>query len=152
MGLFCPSCRSRRWTRPLPLSSLAIDRWPFMRLPVLWDSCAILGPEYAGKLGERRFHAGAVVINDVLMHAFGTHARRILVPELPFGGVGASGIGCYHGRHTFSAFSHLQSAMHRTEAGEWINEHTRYPPMTDGKMAWMERLLWAMPSKRHLSH
>lgn len=111
-----------------------------------------LGSEYAKKLEEHRFHTGAVVLNDVLMHAFGTRVRYFLVPELPFGGVGASGAGCYHGRYTFSAFSHLQSAMHRTESGEWINENTRYPPMNDGKMAWMERLLWAMPSKKHLGY
>lgn len=49
----------------------------------------------------------------------------VVVPELPFGGVGASGVGAYHGKHTFLAFSHAQSGMWRSDGGEWINERTR---------------------------
>lgn len=48
-----------------------------------------------------------------------------LVPELPFGGVGASGVGAYHGKHTFLAFSHAQPGMWCSEGKEWINERTR---------------------------
>ena len=42
--------------------------------------------------------SGGVSINDTLMHA--------AIMTLPFGGVGASGTGAYHGRHGFNLFSH----------------------------------------------
>jgi aldehyde dehydrogenase (NAD+) len=49
--------------------------------------------------------AGAVVSNHVAMH--------VLVPQLPFGGVGNSGMGAYHGRWGFEAFSHRKANMDR---------------------------------------
>ena len=36
------------------------------------------------------------------------------VPELPFGGVGGSGMGAYHGRAGFDAFSHAKSVLRRS--------------------------------------
>ena len=42
--------------------------------------------------------SGGVCVNDCIMHAAN--------PELPFGGVGPSGCGAYHGKHGFDAFSH----------------------------------------------
>ena len=45
--------------------------------------------------------SGGVAINDVLMHA--------ALPDSPFGGVGASGMGHYHGREGFLEFSHVRS-------------------------------------------
>jgi aldehyde dehydrogenase (NAD+) len=47
--------------------------------------------------------AGGTVINHVWLH-FG-------VPGLPFGGVGESGMGAYHGRHSFETFSHRRSVL-----------------------------------------
>jgi coniferyl-aldehyde dehydrogenase len=47
-----------------------------------------------------RTTSGAVTLNDVAMHFF--------AEELPFGGVGASGMGCYHGEHGFRRFSHAR--------------------------------------------
>ena len=41
---------------------------------------------------------GGVTINDIAMH--------FMAEELPFGGVGASGMGAYHGEHGFRRFSH----------------------------------------------
>ena len=35
--------------------------------------CLCKGPEWSKRINERNFDAGAVVINDTLMHAFGTH-------------------------------------------------------------------------------
>ena len=40
-------------------------------------------------------------INDTLMH--------LANPNLPFGGIGASGIGQYHGKYSFDTFSHMKS-------------------------------------------
>lgn len=51
--------------------------------------------------------SGGVTINDVIRHAG--------VDDLPFGGVGASGMGAYHGRHGFLTFSHAR-AIYRSAA------------------------------------
>lgn len=48
-----------------------------------------------------RTSSGGVTVNDVLQHA--------TEPNLPMGGVGASGLGAYHGIHTFRALSHPRS-------------------------------------------
>lgn len=52
-------------------------------------------------LNETR--SGGVTINDTLLHA--------AVEDLPFGGVGASGMGAYHGKAGFEAFSHRKSVL-----------------------------------------
>ncbi|MDI9222742.1 coniferyl aldehyde dehydrogenase [Pantoea sp. EA-12] len=53
--------------------------------------------------------SGALVINDVMTHAS--------LDSLPFGGVGASGIGAYHGIHGFRRFSHAKPVVIQDEAG-----------------------------------
>jgi coniferyl-aldehyde dehydrogenase len=50
--------------------------------------------------------SGGVTINDVAMHT--------LIEDLPFGGVGASGIGAYHGEHGFRTFSHARAVYRQT--------------------------------------
>ena len=50
--------------------------------------------------------SGGVTINDVAMH--------FLAEELPFGGIGASGIGAYHGEHGFHRFSHARAVFRQT--------------------------------------
>lgn len=66
------------------------------------------------KSSERRFldrlACGSVAINDVMMF--------MSVPDLPFGGVGESGIGNYHGRAGFDRFSHLKSVIRRARFPE----------------------------------
>lgn len=62
--------------------------------------------------------ARSVVINDVLMHA--------TVDALPFGGIGESGMGAYHGKHTFDMFSHKRAMMHKSLSLEYVNT-LRYP-------------------------
>ena len=47
--------------------------------------------------------SGGVTINETLLHA--------AVDSLPFGGVGASGMGRYHGRYGFDAFSHQKPIL-----------------------------------------
>ena len=58
-----------------------------------------------------RTHSGGVTINDVIFH--------FSMDELPFGGVGASGIGAYHGHRGFTEFSH-EKAIYRQTASEMI--------------------------------
>jgi aldehyde dehydrogenase (NAD+) len=50
--------------------------------------------------------SGGACINQTLMH--------ILPPELPFGGVGDSGMGAYHGKRGFDAFSHHKSVLKKS--------------------------------------
>jgi coniferyl-aldehyde dehydrogenase len=50
--------------------------------------------------------SGGVTVNDVAMH--------FLAEELPFGGVGASGMGAYHGEHGFRRFSHARAVFRQT--------------------------------------
>lgn len=58
-----------------------------------------------------RTHSGGVTINDVIFH--------ISMPDLPFGGVGPSGMGAYHGHRGFLEFSH-EKAVYRQIASELL--------------------------------
>ena len=62
--------------------------------------------------------AGAVVLNDTLI--------QFTNPSLPFGGVGDSGMGAYHGRHTFETFSHHKAVLRRRAFPRLLG--VRWPP------------------------
>lgn len=64
--------------------------------------------------------AGGAVINHVALHC--------LVPSLPFGGVGASGMGAYHGEWGFQALSHRKAVLAKTLKPDF---RVIYPPYTD---------------------
>ena len=51
--------------------------------------------------------SGGVTLNDVIMH--------ISQEELPFGGVGPSGMGSYHGADGFNRFSHAKAVFKQTK-------------------------------------
>lgn len=72
---------------------------------------------------------GGGCINDVLAHFGNSH--------FPFGGVGDSGLGQYHGRSSFETFSHAKSILHRYR---WLDLSVRYPPYTLKKTAFLKRL------------
>jgi aldehyde dehydrogenase (NAD+) len=59
-------------------------------------------------------------------------------PHLPFGGVGESGTGAYHGRFTFEAFSHRKPVLHRGFGGE---AKARYPPYSPAKLKILKGVL-----------
>jgi aldehyde dehydrogenase (NAD+) len=61
--------------------------------------------------------AGGVTLNDTLMH--------IVSSKLPFGGVGNSGIGKYHGFYSFQTFSNAKPVVRR---GTWLDVPIRYAP------------------------
>lgn len=65
------------------------------------------------------------------------HILQATVSGLPFGGIGASGIGRYHGRHGFETFSHARSVLRQPV---WWDNSLRYPPGA-GKLPWIKRLL-----------
>lgn len=79
-------------------------------------------------LGECSFGGGCV--NDTIMH--------LSQHNLPFGGVGESGIGAYHGRLTFDTFSHQKSIVDR---GLWLDPSMRYRPYTEAKLKLIRRFL-----------
>jgi aldehyde dehydrogenase (NAD+) len=79
-----------------------------------------------------RTSSGAVVVNDTLMHAG--------VDGLPFGGVGYSGMGAYHGKHTFDCFTHKKSVMRRKLILESTND-LRYPPYSERNLKILSWLL-----------
>ncbi|HLZ86886.1 MAG TPA: aldehyde dehydrogenase [Puia sp.] len=58
-------------------------------------------------------------------------------PHLPFGGVGKSGIGAYHGKYSFDVFTHAKGVM-RTPT--LIDPAIKYPPFK-GKMKWFKRFI-----------
>ncbi|XP_077572107.1 aldehyde dehydrogenase, dimeric NADP-preferring-like isoform X2 [Stigmatopora nigra] len=67
-----------------------------------------------------------------------------LIVTLPFGGVGASGFGSYHGRYSFDTFSHRKSCLLRTTRLECVTS-LRYPPYDNRNlslMTWASSLSW----------
>ncbi|HMM11338.1 MAG TPA: aldehyde dehydrogenase family protein [Bacteroidales bacterium] len=67
-----------------------------------------------------KLSAGGVCINDTIMHF--TNAG------LPFGGVGYSGSGSYHGKYSFDAFTHYKPILCRKN---WLDVPLRYPPFAN---------------------
>jgi aldehyde dehydrogenase (NAD+) len=76
-----------------------------------------------------RIPSGGAVINHVAMHC--------LVPQLPFGGVGASGMGAYHGRWGFEALSHRRAVLSKPAKPD---PGLVYPPYSDRALRVMRRL------------
>lgn len=72
-------------------------------------------------LNEISFGGGAV--NDAIMH--------ISNSSLPFGGVGESGIGSYHGENGFKTFSHYKGILDKST---WIEPNIKYSPLTSTKL------------------
>lgn len=73
--------------------------------------------------------AGNTCVNDTMMF--------MTVHELPFGGVGASGMGNYSGEYGFKTFSHMKPVMKR---GWWPDPDLRYAPYTDRKFKLLRKL------------
>lgn len=72
---------------------------------------------------------GNTCINDTMMF--------MAVDELPFGGVGASGMGAYSGEYGFLTFSHMKAVIKR---GWWPDLALRYAPYTEKKFKLLRRL------------
>lgn len=77
-----------------------------------------------------RIPSGGAVINQVAMHC--------VVPQLPFGGVGQSGMGAYHGRWGFEAFSHRRAVLARSTRPD---PKLGYPPYTERALKIMRKIL-----------
>ena len=73
---------------------------------------------------------GGGCINDTVIH--------LANPNLPFGGVGTSGIGSYHGKKSFDTFTHYKSLY---QQGSLVDIPLRYPPYNEQKMNWIKFFL-----------
>eukprot|EP00512_Aurantiochytrium_limacinum_P002756 CAMPEP_0171503484 /NCGR_PEP_ID=MMETSP0958-20121227/10918_1 /TAXON_ID=87120 /ORGANISM="Aurantiochytrium limacinum, Strain ATCCMYA-1381" /LENGTH=522 /DNA_ID=CAMNT_0012038973 /DNA_START=147 /DNA_END=1715 /DNA_ORIENTATION=+ len=78
--------------------------------------------------------AGGMCINDCIMH--------LTNPYLPFGGVGSSGMGCYHGKWGFDELSHIKAVMKRSTM---LDAPIRYPNNYNGEQ--VEKILTFMTSE-----
>lgn len=77
-----------------------------------------------------KISSGGVCVNDTIMH---------IVPQgLPFGGVGNSGMGAYHGKKSFETFSHQRSVLIRKN---WLDITLRYPPFNKTKQSLIKKLI-----------
>lgn len=79
-------------------------------------------------LNQISFGGGAV--NDAVMHITNTN--------LPFGGVGSSGIGNYHGEAGFKCFTHYKSVLDKPT---WIELPLKYYPHTKFKLSWIRKIM-----------
>ncbi|XP_075875658.1 aldehyde dehydrogenase family 3 member B1 isoform X2 [Nelusetta ayraudi] len=76
----------------------------------------------------RETSSGSFCSNDCVLQS--------LMVALPFGGVGASGMGSYHGRNSFDTFSHRKSCLIRSTRFECVT-YLRYPPYEDRNLSLM---------------
>ncbi|MGB8225033.1 MAG: aldehyde dehydrogenase family protein [Polyangiales bacterium] len=77
-----------------------------------------------------RTSAGGTTLNHVWLH--------VGVPRLPFGGVGESGMGAYHGRHSFETFSHRRSVLKKPTLAD---PPLLFPPYSARKLRWIKKLV-----------
>lgn len=75
-------------------------------------------------------HFGGGCVNDTIIH--------LATDYMPFGGVGESGMGNYHGKYGFDTFSHLKSI---TDKKRWIDLPLRYQPYTKSKLKMIRMFL-----------
>lgn len=75
---------------------------------------------------EIRFGGGC--INDTVAHFINHY--------LPFGGIGDSGLGSYHGKASFDTFSHKKGMLKKST---WLDIPLRYPPY-GGKLKWIKKV------------
>ncbi|XP_066603647.1 aldehyde dehydrogenase family 3 member B1 isoform X2 [Prorops nasuta] len=92
--------------------------------------------------------SGSVLVNDTMMHA--------AVDSLPFGGIGFSGMGAYHGKYSYDTFVHEKGVLSRNfnKMAEALAS-CRYPPYSDRKLTLLRLLLAKrpdIPGRKYLPH
>ena len=86
--------------------------------------------EKARKQVLEHTHSGGVCFNDAIFH--------VAVDDMPFGGIGPSGMGAYHGHEGFLTFSHAKGVLSRPR---WLNTSALLHPPYGGRLqALVERL------------
>nr|XP_045622453.1 aldehyde dehydrogenase, dimeric NADP-preferring-like isoform X3 [Procambarus clarkii]XP_045622455.1 aldehyde dehydrogenase, dimeric NADP-preferring-like isoform X3 [Procambarus clarkii]XP_045622456.1 aldehyde dehydrogenase, dimeric NADP-preferring-like isoform X3 [Procambarus clarkii] len=91
--------------------------------------------------------AGGCTVNDVIFHA--------AVHDLPFGGVGNSGMGAYHGKASYDTFTHRKSCLIRNynKIADAIGKK-RYPPYSEKNMKFLSNMLkeHSLPSLKYMPY
>ena len=90
----------------------------------------VFGGQAATDRVVERTSAGGVCVNHAVL--------QLAVPELPFGGVGESGMGAYHGRSTFDTFTHRKSVLTRPTRPD---PGIAYPPYSPLKSKLLRKLM-----------
>lgn len=85
--------------------------------------------ETADRITENLSFGGGC-INDTIIH--------LATSQMGFGGVGASGMGSYHGKKSFETFSHAKSIVNKST---WMDLPIRYMPYTKGKEKLLRKFL-----------
>lgn len=83
----------------------------------------------SGKDWIEKIPFGGGCINNTLYH----YANK----KLPFGGIGDSGIGRYHGKYSFDVFTHQKSVL---KSGTWLDPAMKYPPFS-GKLSLFKKII-----------
>ena len=78
----------------------------------------------------KRISFGCACLNDTV--------KQYINPNLPFGGVGESGMGRYHGKKSFETFTNYKSVLRKTNLFDFT---LRYPPYTKRKLSLIRRLI-----------
>lgn len=78
----------------------------------------------------RKVSFGGGCVNDTIIHLASSH--------LPFGGVGQSGMGRYHGKYSFDTFTHEKAVVAK---GNWLDIPMRYPPFSRKKLGLVKKFL-----------
>ena len=73
---------------------------------------------------------GGGCINDTIIHLATTH--------MPFGGVGSSGMGSYHGKQSFDTFTHWRSIVKKST---WLDLPMRYHPYSEQKLRLIRKFM-----------
>jgi aldehyde dehydrogenase (NAD+) len=94
-----------------------INRNPKSLSAYIFTNSKKLAKEFLNKT-----QSGSAAVNDTVM--------QIASPSLPFGGIGPSGMGRYHGRKSIETFSNMRSVM---EKSNLVDIFVRYPPYTKFK-------------------
>ncbi|MBU9763812.1 aldehyde dehydrogenase family protein [Mycobacterium sp. TNTM28] len=79
----------------------------------------------------RRVSAGGIVVNQLLL--------QVATAKMPFGGVGPSGMGAYHGRFGFEEFSHRKTVLTKPTRPDLTAMF--YPPYADKRLRMLRRLV-----------
>lgn len=77
---------------------------------------------------------------------------HLTVDTLPFGGVGNSGMGSYHGKFSFDTFSHKKSVLHKDlgALGESLSA-AKYPPLSKKNIQYLEFMMAKRPFQLGIS-
>lgn len=92
-----------------------------------------------GEDNRRRDHvlnqsiSGGVTINDAAWH--------VIQEDIPFGGVGPSGMGAYHGEAGFQSFSHMKGVFYQSKFSQGKKLHPPYGPGTHKMLGLMRRIM-----------